>query len=112
MGDATATSWEGELFAGVLRTRNFSARLTATEDELVLTGPMNLRYVLSPRQVEEARVAVAKFLWWSWDLKDTIAIVHEADRHVDRNHTGRCPERAKQVIEPPNLDQAYVGEVA
>ena len=78
---ASVTSWAGEIFAGVVRTRNWTAELTVSQEELVLAGPMGMRYVLSASQIEEARVAVGRFLFWSWELKNAISISHNND-HV------------------------------
>ena len=78
---ASAISWKGEIFAGVIRTRNWTAELTVSQEEFVLTGPMGVRYVLSASQVEEVRVGVGRFLFWSWELKNTISISHNND-HV------------------------------
>ena len=76
----SATSWKGELFAGVVRTKNWTAELTVSEEEFVLTGPMGIRHVLDASEVEEVRVAVGRFLSWSWHLKNTISISHHNDR--------------------------------
>ncbi len=76
----SATSWEGEIFAGVLRTKNWTAKLTVSPEELVLAGPMGMRHLLYASQVEEVRVAVGRFLFWSWRLKNTISISHNNDQ--------------------------------
>ena len=70
--------WDGDIIAGILRSRNWSARLTATRAELVLAGPMNMHYVLSRNEVREVRSAVGKFLFWSWKMRRAITFIHES----------------------------------
>ena len=77
-------SWKGDLFAGFVRTNNRTAKLTATADRLSLTGPLGLEYVVEAHRVDELRVARGKFLFWSWDMKNTVAIVHRDDRVSSR----------------------------
>lgn len=72
----SATSWEGDIFAGVIRTKNWTAELTVSQEELVLAGPLGMRHALSASQVGKVRVAVGRFLFWSWHLKNTISISH------------------------------------
>ena len=76
----SATSWEGDVFAGAVRTNNWTAELTVSQEELVLAGPMGMRHVLHASQVEEVRVAVGRFLFWSWHLKNAISISHNNDQ--------------------------------
>ena len=75
----SSISWDGEIFAGIVRTRNWSAHLLATSEELVLTGPMSLRYALPLDEIEEIRCARGKLWVWSWQLANTVSIVHRAD---------------------------------
>ena len=72
--NSSVTSWEGDVFAGVSRTKNWTAELSVSEEELVVAGPMGMRHLLHASQVEEVRVAGGKFLFWSWRLKNTISI--------------------------------------
>ncbi len=76
----STTSWKGDIFAGVLRTRNWTAELAVSQEVLVLAGPMGMRYVLYASQVEEVRAAIARFLFWSWHFKNTISISHSNDQ--------------------------------
>ncbi len=76
----STTSWKGDIFAGGLRTRNWTAELAVSREELVLTGPMGMRYVLYSSQVEEVRAAIARFLFWSWNFKNAISISHNNDQ--------------------------------
>ena len=78
--NSSVTSWEGDAFAGVLRTKNWTAKLSVSREEFVVAGPMGMRHLLHPSQVEEVRVAVGKFLFWSWRLKNTISIRHNNDQ--------------------------------
>ena len=72
----SANSWKGEVFAGIIRTKNWTGELTVSDQELVVTGPMGMRHAIHASQVEEVRVAVGRFLFWSWRLKNTISISH------------------------------------
>ena len=78
--NSSVTSWEGDVFAGVSRTKNWTAELSVSEEELVVAGPMGMRHLLHASQVEEVRVAGGKFLFWSWRLKNTISIRHSNDQ--------------------------------
>ena len=74
--------------------------MTASEQELVLDGPMKMKYVLSPSEVQEVRVAVAKFLFWSWKLKNGLSIVHSKDGVLSK-----LAFRARNVDATAILDQ-------
>ena len=76
----SANSWKGEVFAGIIRTKNWTGELTVSDREMVVTGPMGMRHVLTVSQVGEVRVAVGRFLFWSWRLKNTISISHNNDQ--------------------------------
>ena len=78
--NSSVTSWEGDIFAGVFRTKNWTAELTVSHEELVVAGPMGMRHLLYASQVEEVRVAVGRFLFWSWRLKNTISNSHNNDQ--------------------------------
>ncbi len=66
----------------------------------MLAGPMKMKYVLSPSEVQEVRVAVAKFLFWSWKLKNGISIVHSKD-----GVPSKLAFRARNVEATAILDQ-------
>lgn len=55
---ASAASWKGGTFAGIVRNQDWTDELAVSQDELVLTGPLGMRYVLSVYPVEEVRIAV------------------------------------------------------
>jgi hypothetical protein len=69
-------SWPGDIIAGKLQTVNWSARLEATTDRLVLKGPRSVHYELPSKSVKGIRIAVGRFLFFSWTMKKTIRIVH------------------------------------
>lgn len=69
-------SWPGDIIAGKLQTFNWSAKLEATSDLLVLKGPRGIRYELPSKSVKGIRIAVGRFLFISWIMKKTIRIVH------------------------------------
>ena len=50
----TSVSWRGEIWAGFIRTKNWSSELDASRERLLLSGPRNMRYVLLSSQVRRA----------------------------------------------------------
>ncbi len=71
-------AWRGDIIAGGIQTKNWSAELQATREQLVLIGPRGMRYQLQAKNVEEIRIGVGRFLFYSWVMKKTIRIVHSA----------------------------------
>ena len=69
-------SWPGDIIAGKLQTFNWSAKLEATTERLVLKGPRDVRYELPFKSVKGIRIAVGRFLFFSWTMKKTIRIIH------------------------------------
>ena len=69
-------SWRGDIIAGKLQTFNWSAKLEATSERLVLEGPRGVRYELPFRSVKGIRIGVGRFLFLSWVMKKTVRIVH------------------------------------
>ncbi len=69
-------SWRGEIWAGFIRTKNWSSKLDASPERLLLRGPRNMQYVLLPSHVQEVGPAIGKFLFWSWQIRRAIRIVH------------------------------------
>ena len=69
-------SWPGDIIAGKLQTFNWSAKLEATTERLVLRGPRGVRYELPFKSVKGIKIAVGRFLFFSWIMKKTIRIVH------------------------------------
>ena len=71
-----SVSWRGEIWAGFSRTKNWSSKLDASRERLLLSGPQNMRYVLLSSQVQEVGPAIGKFLIWTWQVRRAIRIVH------------------------------------
>ena len=71
-----SVSWRGEVWAGFVRTKNWSSNLDASRERLLLSGPQNMRYVLLSSQVQEVGPAIGKFLIWTWQVRRAIRIVH------------------------------------
>jgi len=72
----TSVNWRGEIWAGFIRTKNWSSELDASRERLLLSGPRNLRYILVSSQVQEVGPAIGKFLFWTWQVRRAIRIVH------------------------------------
>ena len=72
----TNVGWRGEIWAGCIRTKNWSSRLDASRERLLLSGPRDMRYVLLSSQVHEVGPAIGKFLFWTWEVRRAIRIVH------------------------------------
>jgi len=72
----TSVSWRGEIWAGIIRTKNWSSELEVSHERLLLSGPRNIRYILQSSQVHEIAPAIGKFLFWTWQVRRAIRIVH------------------------------------
>jgi hypothetical protein len=75
-GNNKNIDWKGEIWAGFIRSKNWSSRLEASREKIYLTGPMNMRYSLKSSQVNEIIPAIGKFLFWSWQIRGAIRIIH------------------------------------
>jgi len=71
-----SATWQGDIIAGKIQSFNWSAELQVTKEKLILTGPVNMHYQLSAENVNEVKIAIGKFLSFSWRMKKTIRIVH------------------------------------
>ena len=72
----TSINWRGEIWAGFIRTKNWSSKLDASRERLLLSGLGKMRYVLLASQVQEVGPAIGKFLFWTWQIRRAIRIVH------------------------------------
>ncbi len=72
----TSIRWRGEIWAGFIRTKNWSSTLDASPERLLLSGPRDIRYVLLSSQVQEVGPAIGSFLSWTWQIRRAIRIVH------------------------------------
>ncbi len=75
----TGVRWRGDIWAGFIRTKNGSSELDASRERLLLSGPRNIRYILALSQVREVGPAIGKFLFWTWQIRRAIRIVHRHD---------------------------------
>ncbi len=72
----TNVSWRGEIWAGFIRTKNWSSELDASRERLLLRGPRNIRYDLLSSHVQKVGPTIGKFLFWTWQVRRAIRIVH------------------------------------
>jgi len=77
-------TWQGDIWAGAIRTQLWLAHLAASRDRLLLTGPLGVQYELSADQVKKVEPAVGKFLWWKWRVPRAIRIVHRHSAIADK----------------------------
>ncbi len=71
-----SVTWRGDVWAGFIRSKNWSSQLDASRERLLLSGPRNMGYVLAPSQVREIGPAIGKLLFYKWQIRRAIRIVH------------------------------------
>ncbi len=71
-----SVTWCGDIWAGFIRSENWSSQLDASRERILLSGPRNMRYVLLPSQVQEIGPAIGKMLFYTWQVRRAIRIVH------------------------------------
>ena len=94
-------SWPGDIIAGKLQTFNWSAKLEVTIERLVLKGPRGVRYELPLKSVKGIKIAVGRFLFFSWIMKKTIRIMHSESEIPEvlafRSRRARASEIVSQL---------------